>query len=255
MTDPLTETSVRPLVRGRLGSPYLYAPVCDSTQDLLRGRGLAEGAVAVAEHQTGGRGRSGRSWEDTPAASILVSVLLRPPAGRLAPELSLVCALAVAETLDAATSLTAQVKWPNDVLVRDRKAAGILLEADGDAVVCGIGVNVHQTVAELPSGTRVPPASLRTVTGRAHDRAPLLAALLDRLDERYGEWRATGLDRIAAELNARNWLRGRRVEADGKSGTASAITPDGRLELALDDGGTIRVNAGEVSLVAQPATN
>ena len=238
-----------PLLRGGFGRPYLHEDSCDSTQDLLRGRALPEGAVAVAEHQTAGRGRSGRRWEDSPASSILVSVLLRPPPQRANAELSLVAALAVAETIDAATGLGAQVKWPNDVLLTDRKVAGILLEGDGDAVIAGIGVNVGQNEEELPVGTPVPAGSLRAITGREHQRAPLLASLLARLEARYAAWRADGLVPAAAALEARNWLRGRRVETEGRAGVAGPIRPDGRLEVHLDVDEVVVVGSGEIVLL------
>jgi BirA family transcriptional regulator, biotin operon repressor / biotin---[acetyl-CoA-carboxylase] ligase len=128
-----------------IGQPRLYEPECESTQLLLLGSDLPEGAVAVTDHQTGGRGRLGRTWVDAPSTAVLVSVLVRPPPERRAPELSLVAALAVAEAVESATGLSAQIKWPNDVMLDRRKVAGILAEMrDGDVVV-GIGLNVNQS--------------------------------------------------------------------------------------------------------------
>ena len=97
MTDTLAPDAVEPHLSGRFGKPYLYEPECESTQQLLLGSGLPEGAVAATDHQTGGRGRLGRAWEEPAGSSVLVSVLLQPPAERRLPELSLVAALAVAE--------------------------------------------------------------------------------------------------------------------------------------------------------------
>ena len=138
---------------------------------MLRDAELPEGAVAVTEHQTAGRGRSGRSWSDVAGRSLLLSLLLRPPAGRPVEQLSLVVGLAVAEAIEATAELAAAVKWPNDVLVEGGKVAGVLLESSGATVICGIGVNVDQAEAELPAATRLPSGSLRVATGRAHDRA------------------------------------------------------------------------------------
>jgi len=248
MSEELAPAAVLPLLTGRFGHPYLYERECRSTQDLLRDAGLPEGATAVAEHQTSGRGRSGRSWDDVPGSSLLVSILLRPPPPRPPAELSLVCALAVAEAVEEATDLAAGVKWPNDVLLQGRKVAGILLEGAGDAVIVGVGLNVNQAEDELPAGTSTPPGSLRTATGRAHRRAPLLAALLTRLERRYGEWRSTGLAPIVVALEERNWLRGRRVETAGRRGIAGSIRPDGLLDVLLDGGETVAVASGEVEL-------
>lgn len=246
-TSSLAPEAVRPLLRGSFGEPYLYEPVCASTQDLLRGSGLPEGAVAVADHQTGGRGRSGRTWEDAPGTALLCSVLLRPPTAE--PQLSLVCAIAVAEAVERATELAAQVKWPNDVMLDRRKVAGILLEAEGDTVVCGIGVNVDQRREQLPQDPPTPAGSLRTVTGAGHDRAELLASLLDLLEQHYRAWRQGGLEAVFHELGPRNFLFGRRVRVDGRPGTAHAIARDGALEVALDDGGHLRVTTGELEVV------
>jgi BirA family transcriptional regulator, biotin operon repressor / biotin---[acetyl-CoA-carboxylase] ligase len=249
----LTPEVARPLLRGRLGEPYLWSEACTSTQDVLDEPGLPEGAVAVTEHQTAGRGRSGRPWEDEPGASLLVSVLLRPPSTADAPQLSLVCALAVAGTVEAAIARSTWVKWPNDVLVGDAKVAGILLESRGGGVVCGIGLNVGQAEAALPRGTRHPAASLRSLTGREHDRAALLVALLDDLERRYDAWLRDGLGPLVPELEARDALCGRPVEAGGVTGVAAGIAPDGRLRVVAEDGTEVLVASGEVD-VTPPAS-
>jgi BirA family biotin operon repressor/biotin-[acetyl-CoA-carboxylase] ligase len=236
------------LLRGRFGEPYLYEPECASTQALLAGSNLPEGAVAVTEHQTAGRGRLGRTWEDAPGASVLVSVLLRPPQGPNVPQLSLVCALALTEAVEQATDLSAQIKWPNDVMLDRRKVAGILLEGSDDAVVCGIGLNVNQGRDQLPAGTRREAGSLRTVTGSAHDRAELLVDLLVRLEVHYGTWRVRGLAALHDGIGSRNFLFGRRLHVDGRAGTGASILPDGRQQVALEDGTMMEVESGEIEV-------
>lgn len=247
MAEPLTPDRVEPLLRGRLGRPYLWSEASPSTQDVLRDADLTEGAVAVTEHQTAGRGRVGRRWEDAPGTALLLSLLLRPPDTAGAPQLSLVCALAVAECVEATTGLEARVRWPNDVLVGGRKVAGILLEGHEDAVVCGIGVNVSQTEAALPRDARTPAASLRTLTGREQDRAALLVLLLERLESRYDTWLAGGLAPMLPELDRRNVLRGREVRVGENTGSAGAITERGQLTLTHADGTTTLVVSGEVT--------
>src|SRR5262249_3654600 len=165
------------------------------TQQLLLDRidELPDGAIATTDHQTAGRGRLGRDWEDAPGTSVLVSVLVRPPTERSAPELSLVAAAAAAEAVEVATPLPAQIKWPNDVMLNRRKVAGILAEMRGDAVVVGIGINVNQTGAQLPAETRTPAGSLRALTGREYDRDAVLASLLERLETRHAAPRPGGL--------------------------------------------------------------
>jgi BirA family transcriptional regulator, biotin operon repressor / biotin---[acetyl-CoA-carboxylase] ligase len=245
-TAPFAPEAVRPFLRGRFGDPLVWETECASTQALLADSGLPEGAVAATDHQTAGRGRLGRSWDDARGTALLVSVLLRPERGADLPQLSLVCALAVAETAEAATELAAQVKWPNDVMLDRRKVAGVLLEARDGSVVCGIGLNVNQTREQLPGDPRAQAGSLRTVTGRTYDRAALLGDLLARLEARYDAWRAEGLQELHGPIGARNFLFGRRVRVDGHPGTGGVILADGRLEVVLADGGTVRVESGEV---------
>ena len=188
MPDSLAPEVVEPLLRGRFGRPYRYVEVMPSTQRALRNDD-PEGTVAVAEEQTEGRGRLGRSWHAAPRTSVLVSIVLEPPVPSLRlPELSLVAGEAVAAAIAAETSLTPTIKHPNDVLVDGRKVGGILAESSEGRVVLGIGVNVNQTADELPAETQTPATSLRLETGTPIDRARLLAAILLELERAYDAW-------------------------------------------------------------------
>jgi BirA family biotin operon repressor/biotin-[acetyl-CoA-carboxylase] ligase len=176
---------VRPSLRGRFGRPYVYAERCESTQRLLPAN-AAEGAVAVAEEQTEGRGRLGRRWLSPPRAGILLSLLLRPrlPPARW-PELSLVAGRACAAAVAAVTELEPAIKEPNDVLIAGRKVAGILAEATEGRVVLGVGINVNLAADELPEPTAT---SLSIELGRPVDRVELLVALLEQLERAYDAW-------------------------------------------------------------------
>jgi BirA family transcriptional regulator, biotin operon repressor / biotin---[acetyl-CoA-carboxylase] ligase len=175
---------VRPSFRGRLGTPYTFVEQTASTQRLL-GEDDPEGATAVADHQTAGRGRLGRIWEDVAGRSLLVSVLLRPSAPMpIWPELSLVAGGAVAQAIGNG----AEVRPPNDVFLNGKKVAGILPEATRGRVVLGIGVNVNQAANELPADTVKPATSLRVELGRELDRAELLADILVELERAYDAW-------------------------------------------------------------------
>jgi len=188
LADSLAPEVVEPLLRGRFGHPYRYAELCASTQRLLEAEDV-EGAVAVAEEQSEGRGRLGRRWHAPPRTSVLVSVLLRPridPAGL--PELSPVAGRAVGEAIEEITGLETSIKFPNDVLVRGRKVAGVLAEAGDGRVVLGIGVNANQTESELPAETQTPATSLRLETGSVVDRVRLLTAILASLERAYDGW-------------------------------------------------------------------
>ena len=225
-----------------LGQPRLDVESCESTQ-LLVDTSLPEGALVVADHQTAGRGRLGRSWEAPAGTSLLVSILLKPPPDRLAPELSLVAGIAIADALERILGLSVQIKWPNDVMLRRKKIAGCLAEARDDVVVLGIGINVGQGAEELPPNA----GSIRTLTGRPTDREELLSTVLEDLGHRYGAWRGGGLDAVYDGLGPRDFLRGRQVTVDGSSGVVTMIDREGKLELAVGHGELVKVSSGEVT--------
>ena len=179
-----------PLLRSRFGRPYRYVESCPSTQRLL-GEDDLEGTTVATDHQTEGRGRLGRTWEDEPGRAILMSVLLRPAAPTpMWPELSLIAGDAVATALRTETGIDASLRHPNDVVIAGRKLAGVLPEASLGRVVLGIGVNVNQIPDELPAETVKPATSLRIELGRELGRAPLLAAILLELERGYDTWSA-----------------------------------------------------------------
>lgn len=245
----LAEEDVTPLLRGALGRPYRFVAECDSTQELARAGDAVEGTVVATDHQRAGRGRAGRTWEDAPGDALLFSIVLRPPAGPALPQLSLVVALAVAEAVEQVAGSTTGIKWPNDVEIAGAKIAGVLLEAAGGIVTCGVGVNVTQEAARLPGDTRRPAGSLRTATGRAHDRAPLLAAILDALERRYRLWLAAGLPALLPALEARSTLTGRPVAVGAGRGRVVGLASDGRLRVRLAGGAVAHVDSGEVELL------
>jgi len=212
--------------------------------------GAPAGLVLLAEAQTAGRGRLGRSWVSTPRAALACSVLLRPvavPPSRRA-WLPLLTGVAVASALRSEAAVPARLKWPNDVLVADRKIAGILAEAHGDAIVIGMGLNVSLTRAELPVPTAT---SLVLEDAACTDRERLLTAILGELGRRYAAWSA---DPDAPGLHE-EYLRwcatiGRtvRVELPGGaqlSGTATDVDMTGRLAVRTSAGTTL-VSAGDV---------
>jgi BirA family biotin operon repressor/biotin-[acetyl-CoA-carboxylase] ligase len=186
--DSLAPDAVKPLLRGRFGQVYRYAETTGSTQRMLADD-ETEGAIAVAEEQTEGRGRLGRIWEAPVGTSVLVSILLFPEveAPRL-PELSLVAGGAVAEAIAEVTGLEPAIKFPNDVLIGGRKVAGILAESSEGRVVLGIGINANQTVEQLPEDVQTPPTSLSLELGEPVSRVRLLAAILLQLERAYDLW-------------------------------------------------------------------
>lgn len=228
--------------------------VVDSTQSrafALAADGAPDGTIVVADVQTAGRGRRGRAWRAEPGTSLLASVLLRPrlPVSEL-PLLSLTAAVAVAETLTEA-GVAARIKWPNDILARGRKVAGILLESRlglETVVVVGVGVNLGQR--EFPADLTNRATSVLLETGRAPDAE----AFLEGLRTRFVEWRARlaaqGFDPVRARWRAMSETLGATVSIDGIVGVARELDADGAL-VVVDGARVHRIRAGEVDDAAR----
>jgi BirA family biotin operon repressor/biotin-[acetyl-CoA-carboxylase] ligase len=188
MRDSLAGVDVVPRLRGRLGRDYRYVESTPSTQ-LLIPADAPEGAIVVAGEQTEGRGRLGRRWLAPAGTSLLCSLQLRPtvPGERL-PELTGVAARACADAIAAVSALEPALKFPNDVLLDERKVAGVLAEAREGRVILGIGVNVNLAEDQLPQEVDRRATSLLVETGRELSRAELLVELLERLERGYDDW-------------------------------------------------------------------
>ena len=236
-----------------------YASV-GSTNDLageLAAGGALEGTTIVADHQTAGRGRRGRSWFSPPGSGLYVSIVLRPPAGGgptpAVTLLTLMAGVAIAEGVRAATGLPAGIKWPNDLVVERRKLAGILAEAAGgadslQAVVLGYGINVRP--AAYPPELAARATSLEAELGREVDRGLVLAETLAALAGRYADLVAGRFDVILGAWRAlAPSSRGTIVEwtaTDGpRQGRTEGIDEGGAL-LVRTDAGLERIIAGEL---------
>lgn len=226
-----------------------------STMDVaqrLAAAGEPEGTAVFAEAQTRGRGRLGRTWASPAGQGIYLSVILRPRlAVAAAPMLTLMAAVAVVQAIQEATGLAARIKWPNDVLVNDRKVAGILTEVEAElnqlhAAILGIGINVNTPKAALPRLA----TSLALARGEACDRLTVARALLTALDEGYAGIRRHQPAGLLAAWRSASTTLGRRVRVacDRRQvdGQAVDITADGALLVRTDLGRTETVTAGEV---------
>jgi len=256
---PLSERALRTalIVDGGLWTDLRYRQSTGSTNaDVAAAArdGAPEGLVIVADEQTAGRGRLDRVWTSPPAAGIAVSLLLRPgtadqergrapvPVGRYG-HLPLLAGVALAESVSRLSLRDAELKWPNDLLIDDRKCAGLLAETvavpgQPPAVVMGIGLNVTLRAEELP---RPDATSLWLVGSACTDRDPLLRALLRAFAVWYGRWREAGGDAVACGLmdayRQRCATIGRSVRAHLPGGTeiageATGVDDDGRLVVA-----------------------
>jgi BirA family biotin operon repressor/biotin-[acetyl-CoA-carboxylase] ligase len=234
------------------GSRVVRLATVESTQAVavaLAAAGAADGTVVVADHQSAGRGRRGRAWTDAPGTSLLASILLRPRAPLAGwPAYSLAIAVAVAETLRRAAGVEARLKWPNDVLARGRKIAGILLEsraaADGPALVVGVGINLGQRAFPPELADRATSVALET--GRPPERDAVLAALLQELDAWRARLEREGFEPVRARWQELAETIGRRVTIDGVTGVAVGLDADGAL-LVEEHGRVTRVVAGEIA--------
>ncbi len=246
--------AVKPLLRtDRFGRFMEGHPSIDSTNVRAAAwarEGAPQGSVVVAEHQTAGRGRLGRSWTADASKNLLFSVVLRPalPADRLGL-ITVTGALAVAETLDGfAAPLHAAIKWPNDVLLHSRKCCGMLLESSfsgrrrepPDFVVLGIGLNVNQ--GSFPDELSGQAITLKQAARRPIERAPLLAELLGHLEQRYRALLDGDDTKIRTAYEARLHRNGQSVTLhttdDGTpvSGTVHGISDAGALLLETNSG-------------------
>lgn len=214
--------------------------------------GAVAGTTLVAEYQTAGRGRTGRGWQAPPGTSLLLSVLLRP---RLAPgeltPLALLTAACVAEAIEQTCGLQPRIKWPNDLLIRDRKVCGILASVSAAStsspiVVLGIGLNVNVAAPDLPAEA----TSLLVERGQPSDRESLMATLLDRLGEmyrsfsgrQYGDWWGRASDRLAF-VGETVVVRDQAREVRG---VLTGVAPDGALCLRGEDGARHRIVVGDL---------
>ncbi len=220
-------------------------------------QGAAEGTLVLAETQTAGRGRKGRYWFSPPGEGICLSMILRPDLSPFeVPRLTLLSAVAAADSVRNHTGLTALVKWPNDLFLGQRKLAGILTEisTDMDAVnhvIVGLGLNVNTAVfpPEL-SGTAT---SLFLESGRTYSRVGLLRQFLQEFETLYQAALSQGFDSVIQRLRTMTNTIGRRVTVtlnhQTHSGTAQDIDHDGALLIMDDNGRSLRVLSGDVNFV------
>ncbi len=249
-----------------VGHPVLLHPELDSTMDevaRLSDGGAKEGTVVVAEVQTAGRGRFGRTWV-SPEGNLWVSILLRPSLDSLR-WLSVLAGIAAARAIASAAGLEVTLKWPNDVRIRGRKVGGVLVEnsLSGSEVrhaIIGIGINVA-----LDTSTDFHLASTATALNRECEgpvsRAALLRHLLEEVDRLYEslmagetpleEWRGL-LDTLGKEVVVRDVTGSDSLDGSYR-GVAEDVDVSGNLLLRLPDGGLITLAGGEVTILEAPA--
>jgi len=238
-----------------IGSRVNYLDRVDSTMNAcvrLGMDGAPEGTIVIAESQTRGRGRMGRLWESPKYKGIYLSLLLRPA---LSPSqaslLTLMASVSVATAIERLAGLPARIKWPNDVYIGSRKAAGILTELNAEMdrinfIVIGLGINVNNDKDTLPPGA----TSLKEEKGRKISRLQLVQQVLREMEKDYCRMRAHGPEEMLKRWKAMSITLGRRVKVHGSpkliEGEAVGIGQDGALLVRTDAGIRERVYAGDV---------
>jgi BirA family biotin operon repressor/biotin-[acetyl-CoA-carboxylase] ligase len=231
----------------------------DSTNRIALELGHAggpHGTIVIAEEQTGGRGRAGRSWHSEKTSGIYLSALLRPQISPMvAPVITIAAGLAVRDAVQEETGVAADMRWPNDLLAEGKKFCGILTEMYAEPslvrfVIAGIGINVNHVA--MPAQLAGIATSLRLVTGKTVSRLQLVVRLLRHLESYYNRFLAEGAEPILARFaEVSTYARGKRVRIttanESYVGITDGLEPSGLLRVRRDDGRSTVVISGDVS--------
>lgn len=260
VADVMTTAELKSRMDGEFGSSLEYCVEVDSTNNRakrLAEEGTPEGTLVVAESQTAGKGRRGRMWVSPKGTGIWMSLVLRPniaPSG--ASILTLVAALAVAAGIEEVTGLKAEIKWPNDIVIRGKKVCGILTEMSAELedihyVVIGMGINANMEA--MPEEIREKATSLFMESGVKVNRGQVIASVMRAMEEYYRTFQKTGdLSLLMREYEEKLANKGNEVTVFAPSGeyrgVSLGIDKTGELLVQLDDGTISRVVSGEVSV-------
>jgi BirA family transcriptional regulator, biotin operon repressor / biotin---[acetyl-CoA-carboxylase] ligase len=265
MPDLLLADEVLAVLETRwLGKTYHFLPRIGSTNEhalQLAAQGSPHGTVVVAEEQVAGRGRMGRPWMSIPQRGLYLSMILADGLpSRDAPQTTLIAALALVEVILTHYGLPARIKWPNDILIRGKKVAGILTEMQGDQdvvrfLVIGIGINVNHSLEELNTPFRYPATSIAIEREQAVRRSDLLAAFLKQFEGHYERFRVEGLAPFLADLEHNSAILGHPVTIqcgpEQITGTALGLTTEGALRLGLENGLEKVIWVGDITQLVQ----
>jgi BirA family transcriptional regulator, biotin operon repressor / biotin---[acetyl-CoA-carboxylase] ligase len=258
--DILTPDMLRQRLKGSLFGKHIHHFFkTDSTNRValeLGHAGEPEGTVVLAEEQTAGKGRAGRTWQSDRAAGIYVTLLLRPRLAPVqAPLLTMMAGLSARAAIEAQTGLAPDLKWPNDLLLAGKKVGGILTEMHAEPsqvrfVIVGIGLNVNQE--KFPGELGATATSLRIETGKQVSRLELLVRLLREFENDYNRFVREGSGAVTEKFEAvSSYAQGKRVRVtngtESFAGTTAGLAPEGLLLVKRDDGRVVTVISGDVT--------
>jgi len=258
--DLLTPSEIKPILKTKwMGRTIHYFHTLDSTNSKayqLALNGAEEGEVVIAESQEKGRGRLGRHWFSPPFLNLYLSVVLRPKISpHQAPLITLMAAIATVDAIQKFSGLLPLIKWPNDILLRDRKVAGLLNEIHSEMdrihfVILGIGVNLNMDRKMFSKEIRPVATSLKIEMEQSISRKAFLQFLLQELERWYMVFMKQGSAVILKAWRDRAHIKGRRVKVTsfGETlvGIAVDVDSDGALILETADGKRKRVVAGDI---------
>ncbi len=257
--DILTPDMLKSRLKGSLFGKHIHHYLkIDSTNRVAMELGSAnepEGTVVLAEVQTSGRGRAGRTWHSERGTGIYVTLLLRPKISPvLAPLLTMMAGISARAAIQAQTGLAIDLKWPNDLLLDGKKLGGILTEMHAEPsqvrfVIVGIGINANQE--KFPSELTSIATSLRSQSGRSISRMELLVRLLLEFETDYNRFLREGAASVTQRFEAvSSYARGKRVQVsngmESYSGVTAGLSPEGLLRVEREGGNVVTVIAGDV---------
>ncbi|MEW6410654.1 MAG: biotin--[acetyl-CoA-carboxylase] ligase [Nitrospirota bacterium] len=261
--DILLSNEIESALKSELIGKYVFLfDEVDSTNTKARElaeKGYDEGTVIMAENQSKGRGRLGRVWVSPPGVNFYISIILKPelvPAK--ATRITMLVAVAVASVLRKTLSLPVTIRWPNDILVRDRKLGGILIEMDSEMdrvnyVVIGIGINVNMDISILPDGLQKTATSIKRELGHEVKRIDILIPLLKGIGYWYRVYKKDGIHPVLNEWINLSSILGKRIRLSTPKkvieGKAEGIDEDGRLIIGFPDGSFELASSGDVTVI------
>ncbi|KZE66221.1 biotin--acetyl-CoA-carboxylase ligase [Fictibacillus phosphorivorans] len=246
---------------GTFGKKITYKSSVKSTQEIahsLAREGAPEGSIVLADEQTGGRGRLGRAWQSPAGTGVWMSLILKPNIPlQKAPQLTLLIAVAASKAIEKVAGLEAEIKWPNDILIKGKKTAGILTELQAEAdsihsVIVGIGMNVNQQTEHFSDEIAQIATSLAIEGRQTYKRAEVIGVLLQEIETLYRQYLENGFGVIKLLWEARAFSLGKRITARSVTGSitgyAKGITEEGVLLLEDDRGQVHSIYSADIEI-------